>query len=123
MLGGLIESNVSSSPGKRRDFERLRAKVGIDVQDIGESVTLHFRGGSLIVADGLHPPCDLTIHADSDTVLELSNLRIGPFGMPVYVDEVGRDVASKLLGRRLRIDGMLAHVPMLNRVTRVFSVR
>jgi hypothetical protein len=121
MLGGLIEANVASRPEKQGDFERLRARVGIAVVDIGEAVTLDFQGGRLEVRNGLQPDRRLTIHADADTVLQLSNLRIGPLGMPVYVDATGRSVLGKLLSRRLRIQGM-HRLPLLNRVTRVFSV-
>jgi hypothetical protein len=55
--------------------------------------------------------------------MNLSNLRIGMFGMPVYYDEVGRGIAAKLLRGKLRIDGLLGNIATLNTVTRIFSVR
>jgi hypothetical protein len=122
MLGGLIEANVKASPKKRKDFDQLVARVGIWVTDIDEGVTLVFDTGRLSVYNGLEPRRTLTIRAEADTVMSLSNLKIGAFGMPVYYDEVGRGVASKLLQGKLKIDGMLQHVATLNRVTRVFSV-
>lgn len=121
MLGGLIEANVSARAEKRADFDRLRARVGIDATDAGEAATLDFEGGHLTVHNGLRPGRQITITAESETVLELSNLRIGPLGMPVYVDETGRSVVGKLLTRRLKIAGLL-RLGMLNRVTRIFSV-
>lgn len=123
MLGQLIKANVESRQERRRDFERLEARVGIKVRDIGESVTLDFGGGRLLVHNGLKPRRAITITADSDTVMQLSLLRIGPFGMPVYVDSTGRDVVRKLLGGRLKIDGMLGNIFTLNAVTRLFSVQ
>ena len=123
MLGGLIEANVLARPEKRKDFDALNARVGIVVEDIEESVTLDFRGGKLLVSNGLKRDRKLTIRTEADTVMMLSNLAIGPFGMPVYVDSVGRQVVMRLLGGRLQIDGMLTNLPTLNRVTRVFSVR
>lgn len=123
MLGQLIKANVENSQERRRDFERLEARVGIKVRDIGESVTLDFGGGRLLVHNGLKPRRAITITADSDTVMQLSLLRIGPFGMPVYVDSTGRDVVRKLLGGRLKIDGMLGNIFTLNAVTRLFSVQ
>ncbi len=122
MLGGLIEANVKASPKKRKDFDQLVARVGIWVTDIDEGVTLVFDTGRLSVYNGLEPRRTLTIRAEADTVMSLSNLKIGAFGMPVYYDEVGRGVASKLLQGKLKIDGMLQNVATLNRVTRVFSV-
>jgi hypothetical protein len=121
MLGGLIEANIAA-PRKRKDFDQLKARVGIFVTDIDEGVTLDFGKGALVVHNGMQPNRDITIRAEAETVMSLSNLKIGVFGMPVYFDEVGRGVAAKLLRGRLRIDGMLGNLATLNSVTRIFSV-
>jgi hypothetical protein len=123
MLGGLIEANVKGNEGKRRDFERLVARVGIWVTDIDEGVTLDFKSGTLIVHNGLRPTRTITIRAEADTVMSLCNLKIGPLGMPVYYDEVGRGVAGKLVRGKLKIDGLLPNLLTLNAVTRIFSVQ
>jgi hypothetical protein len=123
MLGGLIEANVVGRREKREDFDGLKARVGIQVLDIEESVTLDFRGGTLKVSNGLKRDRRITIRTDADTVMMLSNLAIGPLGMPIYFDTVGRGIVGKLLTGGLKIDGMLANIPTLNQVTRVFSVR
>ena len=123
MLGGLIEANVLANPAKRKDFDALAARVGIWVTDIEEGVTLVFDAGRLTVYNGLEPRRTITIRAEAETVMSLSNLKIGPFGLPVYYDEVGRGVALKLMRGKLRIDRMLTNVGTLNRVTRVFSVQ
>jgi hypothetical protein len=125
MLGGLIEANVEGRIEKRKDFSTLVARVGIWVNDIDEGVTLDFkgRGGWLTVHNGLVPNRTLTIRTDAETVMSLSNLKIGPFGLPIYYDEVGRGVAAKLLSGRLKIDGLLPNVMTLNAVTRIFSVQ
>lgn len=122
MLGGLIQANVESRPERRRDFDQLVARVGIWVTDIDEGVTLDFKGGTLTAHNGLTPIRDLTIRAEADTVMSLSNLKIGLFKMPVYYDEVGRGVAMKLLTGRLRIEGLVGNLATLNMVTRIFSV-
>ncbi len=123
MLGGLIAANVESAPARKKDFDGLQARVGIWVTDIDEGVTLDFQRGSLTMHNGLQPKRDITIRAEADTVMSLSNLKIGLFGMPVYYDEVGRGVALKLVQGRLRIDGLLGNLATLNTVTRIFSVR
>ena len=125
MLGGLIEANVEGRLEKRKDFSTLVARVGIWVNDIDEGVTLDFkgRGGWLTVHNGLVPNRTLTIRTDAETVMSLSNLKIGPFGLPIYYDEVGRGVAAKLLSGRLKIDGLLSNLVTLNAVTRIFSVQ
>jgi len=122
MLGGLIDANVESRPERKKDFDSLAARVGIWVTDIDEGVTLVFERGALVVHNGLEPKRDITIRAEADTVMNLSNLKIGLFGMPVYYDEVGRGVALKLLRGKLRIDGLVGNLATLNTVTRIFSV-
>jgi hypothetical protein len=123
MLGGLIEANVRTHPEKENDFDSLKARVGIFVTDIDEGVTLDFTGGQLVVHNGLEPHRTLTIRADAETVMSLSNLKIGLFGLPVYYDEVGRGVAAKLVRGKLKIEGLLPNVLTLNAVTRIFSVQ
>jgi hypothetical protein len=123
MLGGLIEANVRAHADKRKDFDALVARVGIWVTDIDEGVTLVFDAGRLTVYNGLEAQRTITIRADAETVMSLSNLKIGPFGLPVYYDDVGRGVALKLVRRKLQIDGLMPNIATLNRVTRIFSVR
>lgn len=123
MLGGLIDANVRARPEKKRDFDELVARVGIWVTDIDEGVTLAFDAGKLTVYNGLAPDRTITIRAEAETVMSLSNLKIGVFGLPVYYDEVGRGVAAKLLRGKLKIDRMLTNIATLNRVTRIFSVQ
>src|ERR1700730_4049327 len=123
MLGGLIEANVKSRPEKESDFASLVAKVGIWVTDIDEGVTLDFKGGRLIVQNGLKPRRSLTIRADAETAMSLSNLTIGLLGLRIYYDGVGRGVAAKLRRGKLKIDGLLPNLITLNAVTRIFSVQ
>jgi hypothetical protein len=123
MLGGLIDANVRSNAAKEQDFDSLVARVGIWVTDIDEGVTLDFKGGKLTVHNGLKPRRTITIRADAETVMSLSNLKIGVLGLPVYYDEVGRGVATKLLRGKLKIDGLLPNILTLNTVTRIFSVQ
>lgn len=122
LLGGLIEANVVSRPEKLKDFHTLRARVGILVTDIGEAVTLDFEGGHLVVRNGLEEGRDVTIRADAETVMQLSNVKIGFAGMPNYLDATGREVAGKMLTGKLRVQGLVGNLTTLNRVTRLFSV-
>ncbi|HVH62553.1 MAG TPA: hypothetical protein VNA65_03025 [Candidatus Dormibacteraeota bacterium] len=122
MLGGLIEANIGTE-AKRKDFDSLKARVGVFVTDIDEGVTLDFDRGALTVHNGLKPKRVITIRADANTVMSLSNLTIGLFGMPVYYNSVGREVALKLLQGKLRIDGLVGNIATVNTVTRIFSVR
>ena len=122
LLGGLIEANVVSRPEKLKDFHTLKARVGIIVTDIDEAVTLDFEGGHLVVRNGLEEGRDVTIHADAETVMQLSNVKVGFAGMPNYLNATGREVVGKMLTGKLRIQGLVGNLTTLNRVTRLFSV-
>ncbi|MDQ2944221.1 MAG: SCP2 sterol-binding domain-containing protein [Candidatus Dormibacteraeota bacterium] len=123
MLGGLIEANVRAHPNKRRDFDSLVARVGIWVTEIEEGVTLVFDAGKLTVYNGLEGRRTITIRAEAETVMSLSNLKIGLLGLPVYYDDVGRTVALKLVTGKLKIEGLIPNIATLNRVTRILSVQ
>jgi len=122
MLGGLIEANVEASSERRRDLEDLRARVGILITDIDEGITLDFQGGHLVVSSGLEAGCDVTIRSDSETVMQLSGLKVGFAGMPNYLDAAGRGVVASVLSGRLKIEGIFGNLTVLNQVTRLFSV-
>jgi hypothetical protein len=123
MMGALIEANVMGRPEKTNDFASLYARIGIWVTDIDEGVTLDFKGGQLAVHNGLKPKRAITIRTDADTIMGLSNLRIGLLGLPIYYDGLGRSVALKLVQGKLKIDGLFGNLSTLNTVTRLFSVR
>ena len=74
MLGGLIEANVLANSQKKKDFDTLVARVGFWVTDIDEGVTLVFNAGALTVYNGLEAGRTITIRAEAETVLSLSNL-------------------------------------------------
>jgi hypothetical protein len=122
MLGGLIEANVTTREDRKQDFTNLRARVGVAIIDIDEAVTLDFQGGHLVVHNDLQPGRDLTIRTDADTVMQLSNVKIGIAGMPNYFDAAGRQVVGKILGGKLKIEGLVGNLTTLNQVTRLFSV-
>src|SRR5262249_7370720 len=75
-----------------------------------------------VVRNGLQPARDVTIRADADTVMQLSNVRIGFAGMPNYLDATGRQVAGRMLKGQLRIQGLVGNLTTLNQVTPVFWV-
>lgn len=121
MLGTLLAQNVEQRPEKFEDFRRINADVLIDVGDLGESVTLAFRGDRCTVHNGRVGSPVVRIRTDAATLMGLSALHIGPLGLPNYLDANGRTVLRAMAGGKLRIGGM-HHLRTLNRVTRLFSV-
>jgi len=121
MFGTLLQLNVEQHPDKLADFLALNADVVIEATDLEQAITLSFRGNRCTVRDGIRGAPKVRLSADHMTLTSLSQLRIGPLGLPVYVDGAGREVLGALLHRRLRIGGMV-HIGTLNRLTRLFSV-
>jgi hypothetical protein len=121
MLAALLKQNLEQNPGRRRDFDRLAATVAIEARDAEVTITLEFLRGSLVVHAGVLGAPQISIAADSATVLALSSLRIRG-GLPVLFDQGGRALLRKFFAGDLTIRGLLAHLPSLLRVTRLMSV-
>jgi SCP-2 sterol transfer family protein len=121
MMGTLLAQNVERSPRKFEDFRRVESRVFIDVADLGESITLSFTGDRCTVHNGRQGKPRVRIRTDSETLMLLSQIRIGALGLPNYFDDNGRAMLRAMSKGRLRIGGM-HHVATLNRVTRLFSV-
>lgn len=120
LMADLLGGNLEEKPQRIKDFNALRANVGINATDAESQVTLVFHGGKLVVHNGLKDP-DLLISATVETLLGITNLKI-KFGMPWYFDAVGLDTIKKLLKGELKIKGMFFHPLALTRLTKVMSV-
>jgi hypothetical protein len=122
MMGTLLAQNVERVPAKFEDFRRVDGDVLIDVKDLGEAITLSFSGERCTIHNGRTGSPRVRISTDSETLMRLSMLNIGPLGLPNYFDEPGRSVLRAMRTGKLRIGGM-HHLQTLNRITRLFSVR
>ena len=121
MVATTLAQNVEQHPAKFNDFRSVNGDVVIAITDLGLTVTLSFSGDRCTVFDGVRGDPKLRLTTDSETFNGLGLVRIGPLGLPIYVDSAGRAVVRALLTGRLKIGGM-HHVNTLNRVTRLFSV-
>jgi len=121
MMGTLLAQNVERVPKKFEDFRRVDSDVLIDVKDLGEVITLSFRGERCTIHNGRVGHPRVSISTDSETLMGLSMLHIGALGLPNYFDEPGRNVLRAMRTGKLRIRGM-HHLGTLNRITRLFSV-
>jgi hypothetical protein len=121
MMGTLLAQNVERAPAKLDDFRRVESDVLIEVPDLGEAITMSFTGDRCTIHNGARGRARVRIRADSETLMGLSQLRIGRLGLPNYFDDNGKAVLRAMSKGKLRIGGM-HHVATLNRVTRLFSV-
>ncbi|MHB8573109.1 MAG: hypothetical protein ACYDAY_09150 [Candidatus Dormibacteria bacterium] len=121
MLSELIKQNVEQNQSKLHDFMQMQGVVSIEVPDAEEAITLDFGRGRLVVSNGVVGRPMVRIRANSDLVMGLSLMPIGPLGLPNYLSSAGRDVVRSLMTGGLRINGM-HHLDLMNRLTRIFSV-
>jgi hypothetical protein len=121
MLADLISQNLDRCPERMPAFRRMRGRVVIIARDIDVTVTLDFGGGRLTVYDGEHGKANLKVTTDSDTVLDLSKLKVKA-GLPFFFDEVGVGVLKKMLSRDLVICGLITNFFSLARLTTLISV-
>ena len=121
MVAELLRANVASSPAKAGVFSRMKGSVGLTATDAEVSLTLVFDRGRCVVYDGVRPEASAGVTADSDSILELSNVRIVG-GLPWLLDAKGRAVVAKVLRGAIRIRGLLRHPVTLTRLAVVLSV-
>lgn len=121
MIGGLIEANLHRYPDRRALLKP--AVVGVTARDAGVSATLTFMLGSVAVANGASADgrAHLRVATDSAALLELpaTPLRLG---LPDPFSRRGRHLVRRVLGREIRIDGMLRHPVRLARLNKLLSV-
>jgi hypothetical protein len=137
MLGDLVRQNLEAKPKKKVDFDALEGRVAIVADDADVALTLVFekaRGGSgssttLTIHDGIVGIPDVTIRGPSDAILALSNMPLAtPLGLPFPSpgDAEGMktflDLSRQMRQGKLHFYGMLLHVPLVMKLTRVMSV-
>jgi hypothetical protein len=130
MLAGLVSQNLVAKPHKLEDFAALDGKVAVVANDADVALTLQFfRGGRLVIHDGIVGIPDLTIRGPSEAIIALSNLPAAtPLGLPIPRpsdrEAVGavRVVASSLRLGTLRVHGAFLHLPLFLRLGHVLSV-
>jgi hypothetical protein len=124
MMAELIRSNLADHPEKERDFAAMHGRVALVAEDADIVVTLHFRGGALRVHSGLLGVPDLVVRGSSAALIDLSRIPKHPrFGfLPDPRADVVRTLARAVYDRQLRFHGLLAHLRLGVRLSRVLSI-
>ena len=127
MLVDLVRQNLESKPHKKKDFEALDGTVALVADDADVALTLEFRRGSLVVHDGIRGLPDVTVRGTSDAIMALSNVPLTrPLALPLPTDRAALDVLREMLratrAGELQVHGMVRHLGLLSRLTRVMSV-
>jgi len=119
MLGGLIEANLEAHPDRERFLKP--AVVAIIAPDVDVSVTIRMAPGRVEVANGVRTRPDITVRADSDTLMELSSVPLR-FGLPDNMTPEGRAVTGKLMKGTIKVKGMVRAPGKLARLNKLLSV-
>jgi hypothetical protein len=119
MVAELIEQNLARDPGRGRLLHP--SVVVLDVPDADVTVFLRIAPDEVRVGDGDVPDAHLSVAADSGRLLDLTTAPLR-FGLPDLLSPQGRALVRDLLGRRLRIRGLLRHPLRLARLTKLLSV-
>ncbi len=130
MLADLVRQNLEAKPQKLGDFEALGGTVSIVADDADVVLTLRFeKGGKLRIYDGIVGIPDVTIRGPADAILALSNMplatRLGlPIPDPNDLQEVKtvRELFGLMKEGKLHVYGMLFHLPLVMKLTRVMSI-
>jgi hypothetical protein len=129
MLADLVRQNLEAKPHKSRDFEALKGTVAIVADDAEVALTLRFDAGRLTIHDGIVGIPDATIRGTSETILALSNMPLTtPLALPVpdprdkEAVQTVKSVFDAMKAKQFHVYGMVFHLPMLMRLTRVMSI-
>lgn len=121
MVADLIRQNIEAKHEKRRYLERIEGKISITAKDAGVSVTLRFTKGKLIVSGKDEPDANVRITTDSQTILDLSSIKI-ICGIPWFFSSTGLRIIKKMLTGELRIKGMFFNLLTILNLMKLFSV-
>jgi hypothetical protein len=121
MVGGLIEANLRQHP-ERRSLLRP-AVVELVAADAGVSARIALSPGKVSISNGSSGPDRhrVRVVADSDGLLLLSSAPLR-LGLPDPMSSDGRGVLAKVLRRKIRISGLVAHPLTVARFARLLSV-
>lgn len=130
MLRDLVRQNLEAKPHKSGDFQELHGNVAIVADDADVALTMRFeRGGRLRIFDGIVGIPDVTIRGPSEAVLALSNMPLATrLGLPIPDprDQQGVKTVRSVIGAmregKLHLHGMVFHLPLVMRLTKVMSI-
>ena len=112
LLARVVDEKLEE-PDKKRVFERMDFVLAVHVVDVGQSASVAFQKGEATVSKGLSGPADLAVECDNATFIQFTMFRLGWRGIPNVFDDNARSVLRKVLTRKLRIRGLLGHLPDL----------
>jgi hypothetical protein len=121
MVADLIRQNIEAKPAKKKYLNKLGKNISINAVDAGVSITLKFNKGKLSISGKEEKSAHVKITTDSQTILDLSAIRIIA-GIPWFFDSTGLKIVKKMLSGKLKIQGIFAHFLTILNLMKLFSV-
>ena len=120
MIADLVRSNIDKDPAREQLVSGVAGRVNIDATDVDSEIGMLFTGSSLRIGPALPAP-NITVICDSQTLMELANVRL-VLGRPDPRTPEGRAILAKMLRKDLVVHGMMAHPKLLTRMQKLFTV-
>lgn len=118
MIGQLIEQNLARDPSRRRLLRPGAASI--HATDAEVTVLLRFTGDGVELANGVSGHGSVQVRADSAALLDLAASPL-LFGVPSPLDARGRDLLLAIATNRVRVRGLVRHLPAVRRLTMLLS--
>jgi hypothetical protein len=119
-LRDAVEWTLERYPERRASLRALRDTVLLRAEDTGETVTLAFDRGKLLISDGETGTARIRVVGDRDTILALTRLPL-VHGLPDLRSDPGRLVLARQLGGELTVRGLLLRLPQVRRLLQVIA--
>jgi hypothetical protein len=102
MLADLVRQNLESKPHKTKDFDALARGKGVSIalvaDDAEVALTLEFRGGRLVLHDGIKGVPDVAVRGTADAIMALSNVPLTrPLALPIPTDRSALEVLLEMV--------------------------
>jgi hypothetical protein len=118
LLGRLTEQNLARDPGRR---SLLRpAVVTIEATDAEVGATLRLDVGAMRISMVPDPDAPVRIRAEGERLFAMVAAPVR-FGFPDPFSPEGRAVLAAIATGRIRVRGLLTHLPTIRRLTMLLS--
>ena len=123
LLLTVVREKIGEAPWKRRITARGRAaRIDIHVTDRDERVSVEGGSGQWVIRAGDAGRADITISMPQGALPMVLDIPEGPARLPALWRGSGLTVTRAILARRLRVRGLLRHLPLAVRFLQVLSV-
>ncbi|HAP93338.1 MAG TPA: hypothetical protein DCM26_01785 [Desulfotomaculum sp.] len=106
----LLGQNLLENAGKQKIAQKMNCSVGLYSTDTEQSSTLIFGRDKLIIKNGHVQSMRVVIHANTEHILEVSQVKVIGGLLPVgFFTKRGCRLIMEILKGKLKIKGLITH--------------